>query len=331
GTKSLGLWLDGLLKDVEFRTSITNKIINLLKEKGPDILSTVFHITEENLKEIARNPEEIKRYWEEIRARIIEYVQIRENREFIAQTVKRILLEELPRLSVVINNAIEEYLSKKSAIGSLGIGIKKVFSFDNNALQSVLQKFIEDKDSSDQFMDVMDILVRELQAKLSSQETQDYIIQKVKVWVEVSSKFSRESILPNAIERLKAYLDDPKNWQKVGDYTFKILEWVKVTTVDYIKSPEGSEYIKSNIGKIIHKINVTHLVEEQVMKLDTDELEKMILDNTGGNLVVIQFLGGLLGIIAGFIQVHIYFSVPVLALIVLAWLSYMNNQRKHGL
>jgi uncharacterized membrane protein YheB (UPF0754 family) len=331
GVEGLGKWVDGLLQDESFRTTVTNKIITVLKDKGPDILSLVFNVTEDNLKEIARNPEEIKKYWEQVKKQIIEYVQTRENREYIALTVKKLLIEELPRLSVVINNAIEEYLKQKNAIGSIGIGIKKVFSFDSNALQNVLQKFIDDEDSSDQFMGIMDILVRELQQKLASAETQEYIIQKVKDWVELSSEFSRNTVLPNAIDRLKAYLDDPKNWKKVGDYSFKVLEWVKLSAVDYIQSPEGSEYIKANIAKIIHKINVTHLVEGQVMKLDTDELEKMILDNTGGNLVVIQFLGGLLGIIAGFIQVHIYFSVPVLGLVALAWLSYINNQRREGL
>ncbi|MCX8000893.1 MAG: DUF445 domain-containing protein, partial [Leptospiraceae bacterium] len=75
---------------------------------------------------------------------------------------------------------------------------------------------------------------------------------------------------------------------------------------------------------------VTQLVEEQVMKLDTDELEKLILDNTGGNLVMIQFLGGVLGIIAGFIQVHILFSIPVGGLTLLAWFSYHRNKLRYA-
>jgi hypothetical protein len=56
----------------------------------------------------------------------------------------------------------------------------------------------------------------------------------------------------------------------------------------------------------------------------------MILDNTGGNLVMIQFLGGILGIIAGFIQVHIFFTIPVAALVILAWFSYYKNKLKYS-
>ncbi len=163
---------------------------------------------------------------------------------------------------------------------------------------------------------------------MESPETQEFILSKVKDWVDISSEYSRQTFLPAAIERLRKFLDDRRNWEKVGNYSFRILDYAKDKMIEFMKSPEGSEYLKTNIAKIIHQINVTNLVQEQVMKLDTDELEKMILDNTGGNLVMIQFLGGILGLIAGFIQVHIYFALPVLGLVVLTWISYYRNQKQ---
>lgn len=331
GTQKVGEWLDELLKDQVFRDKVTEKIISLLQEKGPELLSQIFNFTEETLKDIARNPEEIKKVWEQIRFRINEYLQSRQNREYLVTQTRKIILEELPRLSVVLNNAIDEYLKQKDTIGNIGFGIKKIISFDNAALQDLLQKFIEDEDTTNQLMGVMDILVLDLQKKMEAQETQDYIITQVKDWFDVASEYSRKTFLPSAIERLKKYLDDPDNWDKVGNYSFKVLDYAKDKALEFMQSPEGSEYLKTNIAKIIHQVNVTNLVEEQVMKLDTDELEKMILDNTGGNLVMIQFLGGVLGLIAGFIQVHIYFSVPVLGLVVLTWISYYRNQKKYNI
>jgi hypothetical protein len=56
----------------------------------------------------------------------------------------------------------------------------------------------------------------------------------------------------------------------------------------------------------------------------------MILNNTGGNLVAIQFLGGMLGIIAGFVQVNKMFALPVLGLIVLVIVEHMRNAKRHG-
>ncbi|HNC01623.1 MAG TPA: DUF445 family protein, partial [Leptospiraceae bacterium] len=100
GTQKVGEWLDELLKDQVFRDKVTEKIISLLQEKGPELLSQIFNFTEETLKDIARNPEEIKKVWEQIRFRINEYLQSRQNREYLVTQTRKIILEELPRLSV---------------------------------------------------------------------------------------------------------------------------------------------------------------------------------------------------------------------------------------
>lgn len=329
GTERVGKWLDELLQDEQFRSTVTNKLISILKEKGEEIVNALFNFTEDTLKDLARNPDEIQRVWEEIRKKVIEYIQDRKNREELAFRIKKILLEELPRIAQILNQGIEEYLARKKTIGNIGIGIKKVFSLNSEAIQEILQKFIEDPDTSEQFLEALDVLVHDVQEKLSSAETQEKVVQSVRKWIEFSGDYAREHILPASIERLKKYLDDPQNWTKISNYTFRVLEWSKGKLLDFIQSEEGSEYVKKNIEKVIHQINVTQLVEEQVMKLDTDELEKLILDNTGGNLVMIQFLGGVLGIIAGFIQVHILFAIPVTGLALLAWVSYHRNRLRY--
>ena len=328
GTKRLEKWLDEILQNEDVRKKVTSKIIGSLQEKGPEILSQTFNLVEDTLKDIAGSPKEIEKLWVEIRKRIIEYIQSKENRETIVELIKKLVSEQIPELSIILNNAIDEYLKQKNTIGTIGFGIKKIISFDNNALQELLQEFIENDETTDKFLGVLDILVVDIQKKISSLETQEYILLKMKDWVDTMSKYSKDTILPAAIDRLQKFLEDKKNWEKIGDYSFKILDYAKEKLIEYMRSPEGSRYLKIQIGNIVHQINITHLVQEQVMKLDTDELEKMILDNTGGNLVMIQFLGGVLGLIAGFIQVHIYFALPVLGLTFLAWVSYYRNQKK---
>jgi uncharacterized membrane protein YheB (UPF0754 family) len=330
GTKKLADWVDGMLRDENVRTLITSKIISLLREKGPELLKTIFDVSETNIKKITQNPKEINRYWNIAREKIIGYIATRENREKIALMIKHILQEEIPKLSKTLNGAIDQYLAKKNTLGGLGIGLKKLISFDDVAIQDLLKGFIENPETSEQFMGVMDILVDELQKQLESPETQEWIIAKAREWINFSSDYARQNLLPEGIEQLKEFLDDEKNWKALDNYFFHILEWIKNKVMELMNSEEGQEYLKQNIGKIVHQINVTQLVEEQVMKLDTDELEKMILDNTGGNLVVIQVLGGLLGIIAGFIQVNIVFIIPVGILVLLAWISYYINKLKYS-
>lgn len=330
GTRKLGVWLDELLKDDALRSKVTARIITLLQEKGPEVLAKIFDLAEQTLKELARNPDEVNKIWKQSRRKINVYIQSRENREQLVKLIKKFVMEKLPEFSVVLDKAIHDYLKKKNTLGHIGLGVKKIVSFDSDALQGLLQRFVEDEDSSEQFMGVIDILAMELQKTLESPETQGLISSKVKDWADASSRYSRKSVLPLAIKRLRQALDDRENWAKVGGYVFDILDYAKSRTIEFMQSAEGSAYLKTQIARIINQIDVTNLVREQVMKLDTDELEKMILDNTGGNLVVIQVLGGILGLIAGLIQVHIYFALPVSALVGVTWVAYRRNEKKYA-
>lgn len=75
---------------------------------------------------------------------------------------------------------------------------------------------------------------------------------------------------------------------------------------------------------------VKALKEERVMALDTDNLEKMILDNTGGNLVVIQILSGIDGMIQGLIQVHINFYLAFGAHLLISFTAHLRNMKRYS-
>ncbi|HNI99435.1 MAG TPA: DUF445 family protein, partial [Leptospiraceae bacterium] len=310
--------------------TISTKIISVIREKGPEALSSAFDISEDVLKKIAQNPDEIIKYWGIARERIIDYIKSEENREKIGFMLKKVMLEEMPKLSTALNAAIDGYLANKKTFGtSIGKSLKKLVSFDDEAIKDLLEKFVKDPETGEQFMGILDTLVVEIQTKLNAPETQNYIISQVGSWVNDLSSYARQNVLPAGIERLQEILNDEKYWKKLDEYSFRAMEWVKDKSLEFANSAEGQEYLKTYIGKFVHQINVTQLVEEQVMKLDTDDLEKMILDNTGGNLVVIQILGGVLGLIAGFIQVNVLFSIPVGALVAVIVFSYNRNRIKY--
>ncbi|HMV79200.1 MAG TPA: DUF445 family protein [Leptospiraceae bacterium] len=330
GTRKISTWIDETLANEKVRHTISTKIISVIREKGPEALSSAFDISEDVLKKIAQNPDEIIKYWGIARERIIDYIKSEENREKIGFMLKKVMLEEMPKLSTALNAAIDGYLANKKTFGtSIGKSLKKLVSFDDEAIKDLLEKFVKDPETGEQFMGILDTLVVEIQTKLNAPETQNYIISQVGSWVNDLSSYARQNVLPAGIERLQEILNDEKYWKKLDEYSFRAMEWVKDKSLEFANSAEGQEYLKTYIGKFVHQINVTQLVEEQVMKLDTDDLEKMILDNTGGNLVVIQILGGVLGLIAGFIQVNVLFSIPVGALVAVIVFSYNRNRIKY--
>ncbi|MBF0350862.1 MAG: DUF445 family protein [SAR324 cluster bacterium] len=326
-TENLVLWIDQMLQNETIRGNITDQIISILKTRGPEYVETLFNHSESAIQSLARDPETIKKYWMMIRKEIQTYTDSLENRNKIAEFIRKVVQEKIPQIAEVVDSAMDRYLTEHQGIGTIGIGLKKLISFDSSAIHSLLERFIADPETSQRLVGVLDILVAEISEKINSPETQHLLVTKIEQWVDLSADFARRNILPQSIEQLQIWLDDPKSWQQI-DYSFlKLMEQVKSFVLQFANSSDGKTLLKNWIGKAVHKINVTDLVEEQVMKLDTDELEKMILNNTGGNLVVIQFIGGVLGLIAGLVQVHIGFAFPLIILIVIVWIAHEHNRR----
>lgn len=330
GIQKIAKEIDEAIHNDEIRTMLVNKIISMLKERGPEILEVIFDFSEETIKRMASRPEEVQKLWAYTKDKLTGYLNEEANREDIGNQLRVVLLEEMPKLANMLNSGLEEYLRTRNTLGKIGIGVKKIFSFNDEAIRELLERFVKEPETSDQFMKMLDEAMGRLQDRLNSKETQDFITGKISSWLEASGDYARQNLLPTGIERLQSYLDDPNNWEEIEKNFFKAVDWVKRRLLEFMNSDEGKIYLKKNIEKFVHKINVTALVEERVMALDTDDLEKMILDNTGGNLVVIQFLGGVLGMIAGLIQVHIYFAMPVGALVLVTYIAHWRNQKRHS-
>ena len=329
GIDYLSEWVDDSLQDEQIRAMITNRSIAFLKLRGPDLLTGAFEFSETRLKDLARDPETIEKVWQGLRTRLLAYLEDEANRRIAADHLRRFLLEEVPELSRMLNDALEEYLRRKRGMGSIGLSVKRIASFDRDAIQELLERFVNDPDAGQQMLGMVDVLIERLRVYLESRETRELVQSRVEDWVARASDSARETLLPQLIERLEAWLDDERNWSRIEQYCLDGLKWARKRLIVYARSPEGQAFLRKQLERLVLKLNVTQLVEEQVMNLDTDELEKMILDNTGGNLVAIQVLGGSLGMIAGLIQVHIGFAVPVFILIALVWLDAYRNRLRH--
>jgi uncharacterized membrane protein YheB (UPF0754 family) len=330
GLQKIGAWIDEIIHDKAMRSRVTRQIVYLLRENGSELLVKLFDTAETALKEWAKSPEEIQRYWKWVRQRLQKHLAEQQNRQQIADFVRGMVEKQIPRMADTLNEALEEYLSRKKAFGRIGLGFKKIISFHEEAMEELLYKFIQDPETTEQFLGTLDILVDEFENNLQDPETQKVVMERIETTVNQISEFSRQNMLDSSAKWLRDFLNDESNWDKIDHTTTKSLAWFKNWAADFVSSEQGQRYLHKIIDRMVHQVNVSDLVEEQVMKLDTDELETMILDNTGGNLVIIQVLGGSLGLIAGLIQVHHIFAFPVMALVGAAYIGYWFNQRKYA-
>lgn len=328
GTNTIADWVDRNLQDPEVRTRITRLVVDLMKDKGPDALERSMDYVEEALKAVARNPEAIDAWWQEIRAEIQAFLQSRENRIWLANNARNLLQQEIPRISEWLNRALENYLREKRRLGSVGLGIKNIFSFDQDAISQILERFASDEGVSDDFMTMLDAVMDELQRELESPDVQKVIQARLEHWIDRIGTTFRDRLLPALIKQTDNYLNDAANWHQIEETLINALQWTKQQALSVLNSDTGQAWITRGIERAVHQLNVTNLVEEQVQRLDTDELEKMVLDNTGGNLTVIQVLGGCLGLIAGTVQVHIAFAIPIGGLLAVVWVAWRLNERR---
>ncbi|ARU58254.1 MAG: DUF445 domain-containing protein [Pseudomonadales bacterium] len=328
GIDGLTVWLDDNLQNPTVRKAITERVVDILKSQGPELVSKAFDLSEDSLKKLAERPAVMEQVWQWARDSLVSHLNDTENRKQLAVLLRRLFLTELPELAHALDDALEEYLKRKHAVGTLGLSVKRIASFNEAAIEDLLLRFVSDPDTLDQLMGMMDVAIERLRTKLESDETRQLVLDNVEAWITWSTDKARDGLLPDIITRLEAFLDEKDNWQYIDRFCIDSMTWGKNRLLGFVQSDSGQRYFKQQISALIHKLNVTHLVEKQVMGLDTDELEKLILDNTGGNLVAIQVLGGALGVIAGLVQVHIAFALPVAGLIGIVWIGAWRNRRR---
>lgn len=328
-TQRLGDWADRVLGEQKSRDQITERLIALLRAHGDEALEMLFDQSEQMLKELAADPARVRELWLALRSRLADFLADRQNRAHLTEMVRHVLEEEVPRLSEMLDNAMEQHLrSRESLGGAVGIGLKRFFSVDRDAIREALERFVREEESGQQLVDVLDSVVEVLLEELGTEETQSLVVSKVEAWVNGVAEFAREHLLPLGAERLQRWLDDEQSWAQIDSLVLRGIQAGRQAAEEMLGSEQGQEAVKRWLGNAVRRINVSDLVEEQVMKLDTDELEDLILNNTGGNLVVIQILGGTLGMVAGFVQVDIRFAIPLLALMGVVYVAFQHNQRK---
>ncbi|MGM0450720.1 MAG: DUF445 family protein [Pseudomonadota bacterium] len=330
GTETMAVWIDDHLQDPEVRKRITEVVVDLMRERGPEALTRSLDFVEAALKDLARDPENIDQWWAQIRGTMHGFLQSRENREWLAEKARSWLQQEIPQIAEWLNSALEDFLKHKRRMGSLGLGIKNIFSFDEDAISQVLERFIKDPEVSDDFMEMMDAVVDGIQHEMEKPEVQTLIQARLGVWIEALGSTTRDRILPVIIKQTDQYLNDESNWTRIEESLMNALQWFKKQGLHVLQSEKGRTWVSRGIELAVKRLDVTNVVEQQVRRLDTDELEKMVLDNTGGNLTVIQLLGGCLGLILGTVQVHLAFALPIAVLLVVVWLAWQLNERRNA-
>lgn len=326
GTQGLADWVDANLQKPEVRREIAALLVRLLNERGPELLTATFDLGEEAAKGLARNPQALEAYWQHVRGALSAFSEDPANREMVARTIRQLLRQRVPQVAAWVDEAIERYLESHRGVGRIGLGLKSLLSIDEAAIEQMLVRFSEDSGLAEEGLRLLDAIMASVHADLANEEKQAQLQQELERWIETISSLSREHLLPAMVDQIGDYLNGQENWAQIEGALIRLLQWLKARMLTLLEAPTGKNYVRAAIERAVQQLNLTELVEQQVMKLDTDELEKMVLDNTGGNLTIIQVLGGCLGLVAGLVQVHLLFALPIGLGVGTVWVAYRFNE-----
>lgn len=143
-------------------------------------------------------------------------------------------------------------------------------------------------------------IVNNLQGSMFSMLINDGLINSAKSKMsEVIEKLvveKGEDILTNIIQRESNNLFDKKLCELYNEYEDRIPDFVSWVLNTY------HQLIENNIGVLLHALDLSQLVENQINSYDVLTFEKMIFAIMKKELNAIVWLGGLLGLIMGMVM-----------------------------
>lgn len=143
-------------------------------------------------------------------------------------------------------------------------------------------------------------IVNNLQGSMFSMLINDGLINSAKSKMsEVIEKLvveKGEDILTSIIQRESNNLFDKKLCDLYNEYEDRIPDFVSWVLNTY------HQLIENNIGALLHALDLSQLVENQINSYDVLTFEKMIFAIMKKELTAIVWLGGLLGLIMGMVM-----------------------------
>lgn len=120
----------------------------------------------------------------------------------------------------------------------------------------------------------------------------------------------KDKPLQHIVEEALAGL--PESVDRNIDYVEVLLDELPSTIEN--SSEDIDDFLNRIIHRLVNKLNVQHLVEENLKNYDEQKLERMIRNATNEQLRTIQYLGAVLGTIGGFVIWEPILSLTVLGL-----------------
>lgn len=316
-------WLDkyaiDYLNNTQRREKAVRSLMKQIQLHLPEVTDKTLEWLVDRLKELWRDENLNQEIHQFVVKKAQQFLEAPENRQQFYQFALRTLEQNLPAISLAMQQILENYQEQLAGVKKMVFQITTAaLSINSKKIQQTLITSLESPEMRQEIILLVDKSLAYFLDYLDSQETQEFLQQwaeKTRRWIEAEGL---QVSSPYVLNYLRKYLQNPETWQWIHMQIDRLSHFVRVSARKYLEDEDRKENIKLVIRTLIVQLNIRNIIERNLKNLPMEKFEEVIMRTTGDQLAWLEILGGILGTIAGlsFIRWQYIFVLPiVLALI----------------
>ena len=249
----------------------------------------------------------------------------------ISRTISSHIESNIPHISNQIYQQIQAYIDQQRIVQKATIRFATWLNdFDRLAVETQLHTMVVSTEFQHEVYQQLETGIRKITEYINSEEGADKASQYFEKTLIDIHKVVEEKGIPWLMEKIESFLEEDSSWNKLEPICNTLINFAEQELKNLTNSEEFSVALGTATPIILNALDISAIVTEKVRTLDTNQLEKMILDATGEHLGKIEVLGGILGAIMGIALFNIKLFISIMAgLIVLALIEQIFTSEKN--
>ena len=249
----------------------------------------------------------------------------------ISRTISSHIESNIPHISNQIYQQIQAYIDQQRIVQKATIRFATWLNdFDRLAVETQLHTMVVSTEFQHEVYQQLETGISKITEYINSEEGADKASQYFEKTLIDIHKVVEEKGIPWLMEKIESFLEEDSSWNKLEPICNTLINFAEQELKNLTNSEEFSVALGTATPIILNALDISAIVTEKVRTLDTNQLEKMILDATGEHLGKIEVLGGILGAIMGIALFNIKLFISIMAgLIVLALIEQIFTSKKN--
>jgi hypothetical protein len=262
------------------------------------------------------------RVWPSVRSELEAQLSGGPLREAIGVLAVRLSRRFAPEASSWINSQIDSYIDSRGWVARQAMRLGRMaFRLDESEIEAFVVARTASPDFGPSVLEVLESLAPEASGLLEDPvlkgaASEWFAAKKSEAvaWLETEGLVRGGEIVLEAMdtERFWAALD-----AQVEHGIHSLADWLSSVS----RTPMAREKAAPLLRRLASQVPVADIVRERVDELDLDELESLVYRVTSENLHGIEFLGGVLGCLAGIALVWNWAALPLGIAAAAAWMA----------